>query len=136
MKTDENPPNLRNIQRKRLKSKSNEINRALNYISVENISLKARLLRAAGYAVATVDHNILLRKLFHYGIRDNNLKLLQSYLQNRKQYVSYQNTEKIEYKNVICGVPQGSILGPLLFFSIYKRYLVFNTFIRSYYVCR
>ena len=45
-------------------------------------------------AFDTVDHNILLRKLFHYGIRDNNLKLLQSYLQNRKQYLSYQNTEK------------------------------------------
>ena len=66
-------------------------------------------------AFDTVDHNILLRKLFHYGIRDNNLKLLQSYLQNRKQYISCQNTEKTEYKNVICGVPQGSILGPLLF---------------------
>ena len=63
----------------------------------------------------TVDHNILLRKLFHYGIRDNNLKLLQSYLQNRKQYISDQNTEKTECKNVICGVPQGSILGTLLF---------------------
>ena len=66
-------------------------------------------------AFDTVDHNILLRKLFHYGVRDNNLKLLQSYLQNRKQYISYQNTEKTECKNVICGVPQGSILGPLLF---------------------
>ena len=68
-----------------------------------------------GVFIDTVDQNILLRKLFHYGIRDNNLKLLQSYLQNRKQYISYQNTEKTECKNVICGVPQGSILGPLLF---------------------
>ena len=60
-----------------------------------------------------VDHNILLKKNFHYGVRDNNLKLLQSYLQNRKQYIAYQNFSKTEYKNLI--VPQGSVLGPLLF---------------------
>ena len=64
-----------------------------------------------------VDHNILLKKLFHYGGRANNLKLLQSYLQNRKQYIAYQNTSKTEYKNVINGVPQGSVLGPLLFLT-------------------
>ena len=65
-------------------------------------------------AFDTVDHNILL-KLFFYGARDNNLKLLQSYLLNRKQYIAHQKISKIEYKIVICGVPQGSILGPLLF---------------------
>ena len=43
-------------------------------------------LRKAFYAV---DHNILLRKLFHYGLRYNNLKLLQSNLANRKQYIAY-----------------------------------------------
>ena len=66
-------------------------------------------------AFDTVDHNILLKKLFHYGVRGNNLKLLQSYLQNRKQYIAYGNSSKTEYKNVICGVPKGSVLGPLLF---------------------
>ena len=53
--------------------------------------------------------------MFHYGVRGNTLKLLQSYLQNRKQYIAYENSSKTEFKNVICGVPQGSILGPLLF---------------------
>ena len=66
-------------------------------------------------AFDTVDHNVLLKKLFHYGVRDNNLKLLQSYLQNRKQYLTYQNSSKTEYMNVICVVPQEFILGPLLF---------------------
>ena len=66
-------------------------------------------------AFDTVDHNILLKKLFHYEVRGYNLKLLQSYLQNRKQYIAYQNTSKTEHKNVIYGVPQGSILDPLPF---------------------
>ena len=66
-------------------------------------------------AIDTVDHNILLKKLFRYGVRANTLKLLQSYLHNRKQYIAYENSSKTEFKNVICGVPQGSILGPLLF---------------------
>ena len=56
-----------------------------------------------------------LTKAFEYRVRGNNLKLLQSYLQNRKQYIAYQNTSKTEYKNVTCGVPQGLILDPLLF---------------------
>ena len=66
-------------------------------------------------AFDTADHNILLKKLFHYRVRDNNLQLLQSYLQNRKQYITYQNTSKTEFKNVSCGVLQGSICSPLLF---------------------
>ena len=62
-----------------------------------------------------VDHNILLKKLLHYGVRGNTLKLLQSYLHNRKKYIAYENSCRTEFKNVICGVLQGSILGPLLF---------------------
>ena len=62
-----------------------------------------------------VDHYIVLKKLFHYGVRGKTLKLLQSYLHNRKQYIAYENSSKTEFKNVICGVRQGSILGPLLF---------------------
>ena len=66
-------------------------------------------------AFDTVDHNILLKKLLHYGVRGNTLKLLQSYLHNRKKYIAYENSSRTEFKNVICGVLQGSILGPLLF---------------------
>ena len=56
-------------------------------------------------AFDTLDHSILLSKLEYYGIRDNALELFKSYLSNRKQYVV----------NIVTGVPQGSILGPLLF---------------------
>ena len=65
-------------------------------------------------AFDTVDHEILLQKLFRYGIRGMPLSLLRSYLSNRKQYTSV-NSSCSEVKNVNIGVPQGSILGPILF---------------------
>ena len=65
-------------------------------------------------AFATVDHNILISKLEHYGARGTSLRGFESYLSNRQQYVEFNgvSTESCEIK---CGVPQGSILGPLLF---------------------
>ena len=65
-------------------------------------------------AFDTIDHDILLHKLHHYGIRNSELKILQSYLSNRKQYVSINNMKSHELL-ITTGVPQGSILGPLLF---------------------
>jgi retron-type reverse transcriptase len=65
-------------------------------------------------AFDTVDHNILLDKLNYYGIRGLALDLIKSYLSDRMQYVQYNQTNSIR-QNISCGVPQGSILGPLLF---------------------
>ena len=65
-------------------------------------------------AFDTVDHKILLKKLSFYGVRDNNLKWFSSYLFNRKQFVST-NQNNTDMEIISCGVPQGSILGPLLF---------------------
>lgn len=65
-------------------------------------------------AFDTVDYNILIQKLDHYGIRGNTLHLLKDYLNNRKQTVKLNNTMS-QALTVECGVPQGSILGPLLF---------------------
>ena len=65
-------------------------------------------------AFDTVDHNILFTKIKYYGITNTFHKWLASYLNNRKQYVSY-NTNSTDTRTVLCGVPKGSILGPLLF---------------------
>ena len=61
-----------------------------------------------------VDHRILLNKLEIYGIKDEALLWFNTYLTNRKQQVTI-NNNKSDLKNISCGVPQGSILGPLLF---------------------
>ena len=65
-------------------------------------------------AFDTVNHEILLRKMEHYGIRGLSLDWFNLYLSNRKQYV-YLNGEPSQLENITCGAPQGSVLGPLLF---------------------
>ena len=60
-----------------------------------------------------IDHNILLCKLQCYRIRGLALEWITSYLSNRRQYVCYNNSNS-EFMEIKCGVPQRSILGPLL----------------------
>ena len=65
-------------------------------------------------AFDTVDHHILLKKLQHYGIRGIANSWFKSYLSNRKQSVCISGYFS-ELKTILHGVPQGSVLGPLLF---------------------
>ena len=65
-------------------------------------------------AFDTINHDILLYKLDYYGIRGIALEWFRNYLSNRQQYVSIANANSTT-KLISCGVPQGSILGPLLF---------------------
>ena len=65
-------------------------------------------------AFDTLDHNILLNKLNHHGINGTAVNLMESYLSNRNQYVVF-NDALSDMLPITTGVPQGSILGPLLF---------------------
>ena len=65
-------------------------------------------------AFDTIDHLILIDKLKYYGINGTNLNLFSSYLNNRKQYTEIDHI-KSNMLPITTGIPQGSILGPLLF---------------------
>ena len=66
-------------------------------------------------AFDTVNHSILLHKLELYGIKGKCLNWFKSYLKDRQQFVSLGRYENSMCRRITCGVPQGSILGPLLF---------------------
>ena len=65
-------------------------------------------------AFDTIDHSILLKKLDYYGIKGPASDWFSSYLYNRNQFVHYMRS-KSHVKTIKYGVPQASVLGPLLF---------------------
>ena len=72
------------------------------------------LLHHFEYKFDTLDQEILFNKLEHYGICGMALQWIKSYLSNCKQFVQFRKTCSDE-EVIKCGVPQGSVLGPLLF---------------------
>ena len=81
---------------------------------IENNQFTVGILLDLSKAFDTVNHDILLKKLSFYGIGGNCLAWIKDYLTNRKHIVKYNQIRSTEMA-ITCGVPQGSILGPLLF---------------------
>lgn len=82
--------------------------------ALENRQSSVGIFLDLSKAFDSIDHSILIDKLNHYGIRGHALELFKSYLTNRKQFVVMQN-QRSNLEDIHYGVPQGSILGPLLF---------------------
>ena len=68
-------------------------------------------------AFDTVYHKILISKWKNYGVTVNTLKWFESYLNNRKEFIAY-NNKYTSFETITCGVTQGSIPGPFFFWSM------------------
>jgi len=88
------------------------VDQILQYLDEDKIPLA--IFIDLSKAFDTLDHSILLSKLEKYGLSELSLRLITSYLTNRSHYVQWNHSRSV-LKNITMGVPQGSILGPLLY---------------------
>ena len=98
-----------------------------NYIikemdNIKEIKIPTAIFLDLSKAFDTLNFDILLNKLKYYGVRGTSLALIKSSLTNRYQYVQFENSDS-ELLEIVTGIPQGSILGPL-FLSVFINDLV------------
>ena len=80
-----------------------------------------------------INHSVLLQKLYFYGIRGTPFEWFKNYLINRKQFVEF-NHSSSEPQTISTGVPQGSVLGPLLFCYLLTIFILCLTSSHLYYL--
>lgn len=90
------------------------LNKHTNACNLNSSNMSLAVFCDLSKAFDVIDHEILLYKAYRYGIRGVAHKWLKSYLFNRQQYVDIDGAKSL-LQTLLCGVPQGSILGPLLF---------------------
>ena len=98
------------------KNATHAISTLVDYVinSLENNKTPSSIFLDTSKAFDTIDHKILLNKLYMYGIRGITHNWFKNYLSERHQYVSINNCSS-SLQKIKCGVPQDSILGPILF---------------------
>ena len=84
------------------------------YINFNSSKITQGIFLDFSKAFDTIDHDILIQKLTFYNFTDNSKDLIKCYLSNRKQFVQI-NHANSSFLTLKKGVPQGSVLGPLLF---------------------
>ena len=84
------------------------------YTAINNKNISIATYIDFSKAFDTVPHNILVKKMELYGIKNRNLDWIKNYLNDRKQKTNFNNIYS-EFASITVGVPQGSVLGPLLF---------------------